>query len=228
VWHMDVRDWPSPDGEWLSILDAQEKERAYGFQFPEHRLRYLHSHVSLRKILARYLEVAPAAVRFRRNEYGKAFVATLESSIEFSSSGSGWCIVHAVTAGCQIGADVEQMRNNMDAVGVSSYFSQVERRGLDSLPLHKRHAAFLKLWACKEAYLKGIGTGLSKRLDSFEVQVSDHAYPTLVSDAEDPNASSVWQLVTFCPEPGYVGAVATAGEVEGLELRPYHPSNERD
>jgi 4'-phosphopantetheinyl transferase len=151
----------------IDLLDPDERSRADRFFFPPDRARYLAAHIALRQILSRYLEIDPAHIHFRSNEYGKPFV--IDQAIEFSLSHSGDVILIAVTRDQRIGVDVEHIRSDFDYQPiVDRFFAADEKSLLFSLPQSIQAQQFFKMWTRKEAVLKMLGQGLSN-LDQMEV-----------------------------------------------------------
>ncbi|WP_040422635.1 4'-phosphopantetheinyl transferase family protein [Actinopolymorpha alba] len=146
------------------ILDAGERERAAGFLMPEDQERYTAAHLALRMLLGAYLDVEPATVRFTREActccggpHGRPTV--VGTPLHFSMSRSGDLLLFAF-AGSPIGADVETVQPLPVVAEVSQSLHPAERAELDALPEDCRSVGFARCWTRKEAYLKGIGTGL--------------------------------------------------------------------
>jgi 4'-phosphopantetheinyl transferase len=64
-----------------------------------------------------------------------------------------------------VGVDVELIRADADLDGIAAkFFTRAEQDALASLPPAQRLAASFHCWTRKEAYLKGIGAGLTSPL----------------------------------------------------------------
>jgi 4'-phosphopantetheinyl transferase len=156
------------DASALAILDDAERTRAARFRSEQDRDRFVSHHAFVRRVLAGYLGVAPAAVAILAASHGKPEV-DLASGISFNTSRSGGLSVVAVSAG-GVGVDVERLRPIDDADEVAdTMFTEAERRLLRSVPPGSRSETFLALWTRKEAVVKAFGMGLSVPLDSFDV-----------------------------------------------------------
>jgi 4'-phosphopantetheinyl transferase len=180
-------------------LSRAEQERAERFRLERSRRQYVISHGFLRDVLARYLQTDPAALVFETGPHGKPFVAG--SEIQFNLSHSGDLAVCAVTRGRSIGVDVEKVRpvKELEAI-VSRFFTPSEGARWAAATNHER--AFFECWTQKEAYVKGLGGGLSIPLHSFDT-------------------SSVlpgWTLVPLPFWDGFLGALAIEGEIERLQI----------
>jgi 4'-phosphopantetheinyl transferase len=179
VWRIDVDQVPIVDAR--DLLDPDERSKADRFRFPADRVRYLAAHISLRKILSRYLNIDPAHIHYRASAYGKPFVA--DHSIEFSLSHSGEVILIAVMRDrryalralphVSVGIDVERIRSDFDFQPVvDRYFSAREKAELFSQPPSAQSQHFFSMWTRKEAVLKMLGQGLSG-LDQAEVALEN-------------------------------------------------------
>lgn len=221
LWHASALNPSTPPDAYLYILDEEERARAARFHFSQDRIRFLQARTSIRRLLARYTNSDPAAIRFQQNDYGKPFLRSPASSVRFNITHSGDCIVHAITDVTEVGVDVEHIRESAALWSTSTYFGAEERAYLGSLNAHQRDLALFRLWVCKEAYVKAVGTGLSKPLNSFTIDVSCDARPKLIFDSDDRAAPTSWRLLAFEPEKDVVGCVALGGDFDRFELYEY-------
>jgi 4'-phosphopantetheinyl transferase len=131
VWRarLDAGGWPAADG-----LPAAERERAAGLNRPDARRRWVAARWALRGVLARYLELEPAAIELRFGARGKPMLAAAESPLRFNLSHSGELALIAVAGGREVGVDVQ-------AIG-------------------SKPARFYADWARREAIAKCHGVGL--------------------------------------------------------------------
>ncbi|ULR51534.1 4'-phosphopantetheinyl transferase family protein [Streptomyces deccanensis] len=162
-WTDDAR--PSlPTGE----LDARERKRAAAFVRGRDRLRYVSAHLALRRVLAVYLGTEPARVVFGRDPcprcggpHGRPVLPGSPPPLHFSLSHSHGRALVAL-AGVPVGADVQRVPSPEAAELCLAALHLRERRELTGLPPSERPAEFARVWARKEAYLKGLGTGLAR------------------------------------------------------------------
>ncbi|MEB3964792.1 4'-phosphopantetheinyl transferase superfamily protein [Streptomyces kunmingensis] len=161
-----------PPSQVLAELDPRERHRAAGFLRTRDRLRYVAAHVALRRVLALYLGLEPGAVRFGRAEcprcrgpHGRPEVRGAAGAPHFSLSHSGDLAMVAV-AREPVGVDVQTVPplETMELCGHRLH--PQERAEMSELPFGERPLAFARLWSRKEAYLKGLGFGLARRLDA--------------------------------------------------------------
>ena len=62
------------------------------------------------------------------------------------------------------------------------FFSAAERAALSALPPGRRVARFYEYWVLKEAYLKGLGAGLSRPTESFTIEWDEAGRPLPLGD----------------------------------------------
>lgn len=200
------------------VLDASEARRAAAFQDPAARIRYLTSHVALRVLLGSRLGVPPGAVEFVRERcgmpncalaHGRPAVAGHPRS-HFSMSHAGDFALYALAA-VPVGADIESLRLVSGALGrTAERLHPAERQAIAALPAGSRAQATLGCWVRKEAFLKGIGTGLAAGLGTHHVG--------LAGRFAAPGAPSVpegWALADVAVPEGYQAAVAVRGSGGG-------------
>ncbi len=115
----------------------------------------------------------------------------------------------AVTRGTAVGIDVEYIRRIPDALQiVNSIFSVDERKFLNSLPPADFEEGFFACWTSKEAFLKGIGKGLSYPLDKFSISFPSKESESLIYIHDDLGNAHCWKIIKLSPGPGYSGALA--------------------
>jgi 4'-phosphopantetheinyl transferase len=80
--------------------------------------------------------------------------------------------LYAISWGRDVGIDIERMPSSLDHDQIAnSLFAAEERALLAGLPASQRAGIFLRLLACKEAYIKACGLGLSLALDRFAISI---------------------------------------------------------
>jgi 4'-phosphopantetheinyl transferase len=177
---------------WQSLLSPDEQARADRLVGPEPRRRFLAARGILRSLLSRYLRNEPDAIAFRYGARGKPELAN--SNLRFNLAHSNDLAVYAVTRDGEVGIDVEAIRPLPDLEDLACrYFSPREADRLLRLPAAERAVAFFHCWVRKEAYLKGLGQGLSVPADQVETW---------------PGPPPSGALMDLDPRPGFVAALA--------------------
>ena len=191
-----------------STLSVDERHRAQRFSFAKLRRSYTLSRGGLRILLAHYLRCPPSAIELVCGAKGKPELRD-SARIRFNVSHSGQIALYAFTLGCELGVDVEQVRELDDLASIAvRFFSTGEVSELLSLESEDRGLAFFRCWTRKEAYVKAIGHGLAVPLNRFRVTLLPGAPARFVQIASDVEIASDWTLNHLEPAPGYVGALA--------------------
>lgn len=159
VWHARTDELALRDGLLREKLADEEKARADAFRVRQDAIRFLRRRWLLRRLLAAY-GADPGTAPFLIGRNGKPSLAG--TSLRFSTSSSEGLAVVAVTRVREVGVDVERLREIPDLETLAPAALTDEEFGLlPAMPPHERTGAFLCLWTLKEAFLKGLGTGLS-------------------------------------------------------------------
>jgi 4'-phosphopantetheinyl transferase len=137
VWHAGL----AVAGDGLeNLLCAQELARAARILPDRRRIRWTRSRGILRALLGRYLDCDPRTLRFVPGPHGKPALHREQgqwtTDLRFNLSHSGEILLLAVTAGREVGVDVECAR-----------------------PRHTPE--LLRAWTLREAAVKCLGTGLT-------------------------------------------------------------------
>ncbi|MEP6802076.1 MAG: 4'-phosphopantetheinyl transferase superfamily protein [Acidobacteriota bacterium] len=220
VWIADIGPAAEDVARLGRVLDRAEVARASRFHFDRDREAFTLSRGSLRVLLGRYIGQVPERVRFGYGPYGKPYLAPEMGSeeIHFNISHTENVALFAFGRSMEVGIDVERVRALPDLEDLAErFFSREESEALRNLPENDRARAFFRCWTSKEAYIKGIGEGLSMPLDSFAVALDPAEGPIRLRLFDAPGAVLRWRLQRFEPSAGYVAALAVEGE--SFELR---------
>jgi 4'-phosphopantetheinyl transferase len=213
VWRASLDVPPTRAAALAALLDDAERARAARFHAEAHRRRFVVARATLRTLLARYLGAAPGDLAFGYGPHGKpALAAPGGHALRFNLSHCDDVALYAFARARELGVDVERPRASLDAEGVAArFFAAREVAELRALPAAERAAAFAAGWARKEAYLKGLGSGLARPLGDFSVSLAP-GDPVRLADAE---GGGQWSLRSLDPGDGLVGALAVerGGEV---------------
>lgn len=180
-------------------LSPDEQARAAKFRQTGDRARFIIGRGILRHLLSRYTGLAPSAICFSYNSYGKPALKSPSNAtppLQFNLSHSGGLALYGFTQEHLIGVDLEQHRP-LDVLALArSVFSESERAVLNPLPPAEQLTQFLQLWTCKEAYVKATGQGLSG-LEQVEMAIAPNGSIRVPAFTNATNASpsdSCWQI----------------------------------
>lgn len=189
-----------------SVLDGVEKERAAAFREAGDRDTYLAGHVALRLLLGAYLGIPPVDVLLQRlpcllcgQPHGRPVVDG--NPVHFSLSHSGGLCLLAL-ARTAVGVDIEAVPSLEVAQEVGECLHPREASELRGLRTMDQPAAFARVWARKEAYLKGLGVGLGRSMSLDYLGTAPDAV------AKVPG----WAIGDVAVDDGYAAAVAVQAE----------------
>ena len=148
----------SVDTESLSVAELQHMHR---YRSLHDRAQFAVRRTATRRILGRYAGLPAAGLKLEADANGKLFAPGL-GDLTFNLSATAGMALLAVSRAEPIGVDVEALRPMPDALDLARrFFAPAEADSLDGLDPAERDHAFLRMWTRKEAYLKGLGVGLS-------------------------------------------------------------------
>jgi 4'-phosphopantetheinyl transferase len=184
----------------------------------------------LREILSRYFQQTPQSLVYSTNKNGKPGVqagAPRKADWRFNFTHSRDLALLAVARGVNVGIDVEWVLKPMpDIYEVLKVVCRpAEVRDFRDLPKGWQQQAFFKLWTIKEAYLKALGTGLSREPDTVHLKIGREGGKAamVLNHPKERN----WQLTTFEPRPGYVATLALQTE-KRLAIRHFSWSDQQE
>ncbi|WP_328754165.1 4'-phosphopantetheinyl transferase family protein [Geomesophilobacter sediminis] len=201
-------------------LSPSERLRSERLIDPAKRIGFAAGRGFVRETLGRYLQIEPERIELDNGEFGKPYLAweTTSPSLRFNVSHAGDLLLLAVTLGREIGVDVEAVGPQLEFRGMAErYFSAAERAELSALPVAEQLPAFYRCWTRKEAYLKGLGSGFSRRSDGFDVGLSGKE-ARIIADRDAPEAAKRWSLIDIPVPDGYAAALAYQGEKPSVRL----------
>ncbi|MCH5586174.1 4'-phosphopantetheinyl transferase superfamily protein [Shimazuella sp. AN120528] len=191
--------------EFLSILSAEEQEKANKFHFPSLQKKYVISHGMMRQLIASYIACNPRDIRYHFNAFGKPELVIPSCPLHFNLSHSEQFAALAI-ASHPVGADIEQIKPLEDYVSLTRHFLSIkERKSFCQLAADDQQLAFYRAWTRKEAYIKAIGMGLSYPVE--QVTISFDEQPQLLEDRANPMNVEKLSIVSF-EHKDYLGAVA--------------------
>lgn len=139
---------------------------------------------------------------------GRPFVR--DASLDFNVSHSHDLALIAVLPGNgSVGVDLERIVEIADLFGLARMICTSHELGQLARQGQRRLASFYRLWTCKEAYLKGIGSGLSAA-EATRVEIGVDG-PVHRFRRRSPDGRS-FSITTFHPEPEFVAALAISAQ----------------
>ncbi|MCG8468080.1 MAG: 4'-phosphopantetheinyl transferase superfamily protein [Gemmatimonadetes bacterium] len=209
-------------------LSSDERARGARLVFDVHRTRFLTARAIQRQILSRYLKTPPDRLGFATSRYGKPRIERPEDArdLRFNASRSGDLVLLAVTRESEVGVDVEADRPIDRALPIARrHFCPAERDALERCPPALRNVVFLRYWTGKEAYVKGVGYGLSLPLDTFDTGLASGPGPARAA-GPGPGAPP-WDVRVIDAGRGYFAALAVEKRCRRIVSLSWTPDLER-
>ncbi|WP_165763843.1 4'-phosphopantetheinyl transferase family protein [Halalkalibacter urbisdiaboli] len=173
---------PLPDKmkhSFLEIVDDDlRKKLARNKRKSDFELR-LCTHVLLRMMINRFYQYDVNKLTFGKNLYGKLYIE--QADIHFNISHShewGICVIDRTP----VGVDIEKVKP-INVQSMMKCFSESEQKTLLQLQKTDQIQEFYRIWVLKESYLKKLGVGLSKALNSFAFHTENNR--VIVQDNQD-------------------------------------------
>lgn len=181
----------------MKVLPVFERDRASAFTHDAEATRYLVSRALLRRLLSAYLGRPATSFIFEKGKHGKPYLS--DESIYFNLSHSGDYVALAFCKDSPVGIDIEHTRSNIrkDSL-VKRFFHADEAKLFLNLSEQDKEAFLFRRWTVREAFLKGIGSGLTLAPDSFCVEQTSSTVFCITKSQQD---YSSWRIVSV-PAPG--------------------------
>lgn len=186
VWWVDLRQVHANDVALCAEILSDDEVTSVGRICDERsQSEHLVARWLARTALSKYEAVAPQTWRFRTDETGKPEIAEpAGTGLHFNLSHSDGLVVCAVARGRRVGVDVESLDRAAPArVDATRLLAGPEIRAIDDAAAAERDRMFLRLWTLKEAFLKGLGLGLSVALHSFAFSLGPNRADLVTEEA---------------------------------------------
>jgi 4'-phosphopantetheinyl transferase len=208
----------------LLYLPQKSRQRLSLITNPESFDRSLLGELLTRYCIVRYALIPYEQIDFSYGEKGKPLLPQFPN-VFFNMSHSAQMVACAM-AETEIGIDVEHFRNVNFRVA-ERFFSAAEIADLLALHETERNNYFFTLWTIKESFLKAIGSGLTKSLNSFTVRKSGENYCLSGDGIADQYSIKTYLLddhyflASCCKEPFFPAKAEKTGIMEIVEFLAY-------
>lgn len=152
----------------LETVDNQRLQKIESLRVTADKLRSLAAGILINFVKEEYGIDNKVAV----DKFGKPYFEN--SDIKFNISHSGMFVIIAVSD-YNLGIDIQKMKEDKHRIAEKSFLASecdyINEIDDEKIMLQR----FCEVWTLKEAYLKNIGIGLRKPLNSFELQLDGGA-----------------------------------------------------
>ncbi|MDF2669836.1 MAG: hypothetical protein K0R67_2142 [Paenibacillus sp.] len=168
----------------LNSLPEEKRSRILAFRRVEDAQRTLLGELLIRTWMSSKLGIAPTALQFTIDSYGKPHLSS-SGGLRYNISHSGEWVVGALHE-ASVGIDVEHVRP-IDMGIAERFFAPEECEDLFRQPEAEQLGYFYDLWTGKESYIKAEGRGLSIPLKQFAIRKEGGAFRMQGDAASDGN-----------------------------------------
>ncbi|MBI9097873.1 MAG: 4'-phosphopantetheinyl transferase superfamily protein [Spirochaetaceae bacterium] len=179
-------------------LSESSREKINSKVFIHDKEIALLSQILIRYSLLKGFDLKGNDIEIDRTDFGKPFLRN-HKNIFFNLTHSGDYVILAISDK-EVGIDIEQEKE-IDIEIADKFFSKSESKIISSAEDKDKKSIFFRMWTQKESYLKAIGLGLSKPLDSFSVESISGDYKVI--DSENLQRYPEWKLDYFIIEGNY-------------------------
>lgn len=219
-----------------ATLSAEEEARAQRFRHAVDRERFVVRRGLLRRLLGERLGVEASRVPLAPGPAGKPMLAasdlrraggsTADGAPCFNLARSGGLALYAFLSsedaqavtgpaapdGPTLGVDLERIDTTRRTLGdlrrIADHFAAKESHFLQGLPDDEAAAVFYRLWTCKEACLKCLGTGIGGGGPTLaDIVIALNPDGTVSGTARTASGQS-WRVACLTPCAGSTAAVA--------------------
>lgn len=167
IWHIQGTDDPKILQDCSQLLSESEYKRAEKIKITSKRNIYICTHAAIRQILSEALDCEEKTLQFETEKNGKPFLKD-HPHIQFNLSHSDKHALLAICLDTAIGIDLEKITKGRNLLGIAKrFFHADEYKWLKKQDKNELDQDFYRLWCYKEAYLKGLGTGLQGDLSKL-------------------------------------------------------------
>lgn len=205
IWHGNLEIDESEEQYYLSLLNAQEIEKAKTFSRQEVQKNYIKTRAVLRKILSTYLNILPSKIVINIAKYGKPYIPDCKVCFNLSHSHNKFVVA---VSNSEVGVDVEtgRDRKRLPAL-VEKCFSDRERQYWHALPKEQQTTMFFRFWVRKEAFVKAVGRGIALGLNRCEIDPENQTH--FLTIPQKYGSANLWKIMDVTLDEGSICAVVT-------------------
>jgi 4'-phosphopantetheinyl transferase len=201
VWIIEINSQLPVLHKLQQLLSSDEKAHAARFHQDKDAQQFIITRAILRILLADTLAVQPEDIHITTLGNKKPILAKNDKEVHFNVSHSGDRAIVAI-ANQAVGVDIEFLQAGFEYHSVAEYaFSDMEAASLrlSNDPVQE----FFRLWTRKEAFLKGLGTGLINDLQLISCIDGNNEIPSVIEES-----TADWEVRTLMLSSTYTVSIA--------------------
>ena len=149
-------------GKYLKYISPERQARVERMRSEKDRITSVIAELTVRMRIMAETGLKNEEISFDYGEHGKPFLHGRED-FQFSFSHAGGYVAF-VCGKRSVGVDIERTDREKENIA-RRHFTENEYEAIYT----RREKTFAEIWTAKEAYVKYLGTGLSKGLNTFDV-----------------------------------------------------------
>ena len=182
------------------FLNTKEKDRANKYYKEKDKNRFIICRALLKFVLSIYTKIDVKQIKLDYNTNKKPYLASHPTLFFNISHSNDYGLI--TIANRPIGIDVEYIEENNDLIhSLKHIYSEKEIVFIENA--FDKKQAFYSLWTRKEAFAKGIGTGIDE--DFSKIPSIDGSH---ILDVSLLNNTKNWNIDGFKIEDDYIAAIA--------------------
>lgn len=188
MWAIDI-DAITLDFHSILMLSSIEQERAARFANSLLRERFLKTHIVLRELLSRYLDIPAKDIIYYYGEHGKPLLADYPN-IHFNLSHSENLALCAFSVDAPVGVDIQYHRDVDYQSLAKRFFSIKSYEYFNQAEIAQQKDLFFSYWCAYEALLKSLGIGVA-HLAEHDIDIRDNKIFLMNNDDQDKHWTSL-------------------------------------
>jgi 4'-phosphopantetheinyl transferase len=160
----------------LQFVSENRKTKLTRFRRREDLLRSLIGELIIRSQTVNYLNIPNCRIEIENEKYGKPYINGYPN-FHFNISHSGQWVICAISKE-PVGIDIEKMDfDKTDLAVAERFFTDSEKNYIfEAAEREEQYNRFYEIWTLKESYIKCLGVGLRKPLDSYSIEKTDFGF----------------------------------------------------
>lgn len=150
------------------FISPERSERIRRIKPERDKILSFFAEIKMKNEISEYCGIPFKDIKFSYNSHGKPYLK--DTAVNFSVSHSENLIAFAISEKA-VGIDLEHTSRKPNMRVAERFFTADEYNSI--INSENPDEEFYKIWTSKESYLKMIGTGLSKSLNSFDVLLDE-------------------------------------------------------
>ena len=166
----------------------------------------------IKEILSYYLRINKDLIRLHESRYGKPYLVfpVIRQKLYFNISHTEGYLAFALSTSTPVGIDIEKVDRNVRLQSLMGrFFHAKEIQKFLNYSDEERCKHFIHYWTLKEAFVKGLGTGIVTSFTSFYLtRESERTFRVIPDKKELQDEYSSWRISSVPTPKGFICSIA--------------------